>query len=81
MTDTTFSIDLQDQIFSQQVLAMVDKLPMKYALFLKLYYWEGLPYKEIAQWLGIKTSSVGGLHGRALKKFKKLHKMEIFASN
>ena len=79
MADASFCTDVQDQIYSQQILVMVDKLPIKYALFIKLYYWKGLPYKDIAQLLGIKSSSVGSLHGRAIKKFKKLHKKEIFA--
>jgi len=58
------------QLLFRQLQERIEELPTHYALVLKLYYWEGLSYREIADFLGKSHNSIGSLHTRALRKLK-----------
>ena len=64
--------DPHHRIMSRQLAEKIQMLPTKYALMLRLYYWQGLSYKEIASVLEIKPNSIGSLHVRALRKLGKI---------
>ncbi len=69
--DSSPSHDPQARLLSGQLLERIEELPPKYSLVLKLYYWEELSYKEIAELLGMRHNSIGSLHTRALRKLEK----------
>lgn len=53
-----------------KVRAALPKLPQRDLLVLGLYYNEELTYHEIAQVLGVTTSRVCQLHGRAIARLR-----------
>ncbi len=74
MADTDPYIDPRKRLLFRRIQDGVEELPPKYAIMMKLYYWEGLSYKEIADQLGMGHNSIGSLHSRALNKLKKILK-------
>ena len=57
---------------STDVLALVDKLPEKYATLIRLFYYGGLRVKEIASALHISENNVKKRLNRAREKLKNL---------
>src|SRR5688572_1075487 len=53
-----------------QVTAALDALPPRERLILMLHYRDGLPYAEIAAFLGVTPNSVSPLLERARNRFK-----------
>jgi RNA polymerase sigma-70 factor, ECF subfamily len=54
----------------EQVAAALDSLPPRERLLLMLHYRDGLPYAEIAGFLGVSPNSVSPLLERARNRFK-----------
>lgn len=56
---------------SQMLSAMIDRLNQKEQTVIKLYYYEEMRLKEIAQVLGVTESRVSQIHSSALGKLRK----------
>ena len=55
----------------QLVVSLLDALPEHYALCLRLYYYDGLSYKEIAEVLDIKLEKVQGNMRRGVEMLRR----------
>ena len=59
------------EVLRQEIREKLKKIPPRYSLLLKMLYWEGKSYKDIAKLFDISINSVGSLHSRALKRLSK----------
>ena len=66
------SVDSEVQILHKEVRSFVDSLPRDYAIPLKLFYFEGLSYNEIAHLLNMKPFAVGMRITRAKRKLRSM---------
>jgi len=57
-------------LYRQEVLSILDSLPSKYSLPLRMFYFQGLSYNEIADILGISNTNVGVRLARGLEKLR-----------
>lgn len=55
---------------TSSLLEAVDSLPRRQRELIKLYYWNGMSFFEIACFFGISDSRVSQLHKQALSKLK-----------
>ena len=55
-----------------RVLVCLEKIPRKYRDFIRLYYFKGWSYGQIASHYEIGVGSVGSLHTRAVRKLRKV---------
>ncbi len=55
---------------NREIAKMIDNLPEKESLVLKLYYYSEITYKEIAEVLSISESRVSQIHSKAVSKLK-----------
>jgi RNA polymerase sigma factor for flagellar operon FliA len=54
----------------ERVAAAVAKLPERWALVLRLYYWEELPMREIGARLGVQEPRVSQIHKAAIERLR-----------
>lgn len=62
--------DPSSNLYRQEILAVLDTLPSRYALPLRMFYFQGLTYNEIAAVLDITNTNVGVRLARGLDKLK-----------
>lgn len=61
----------QEQLLDRELRRSVDRLPEKYALPIKLFYFEEMDYQEIARTLNIALNTVGTRLSRGLELLRK----------
>lgn len=62
--------DEESRFFRQEIRSIVDSLPPRYAIPLKLFYFEGLSYKEIANVMNLQPFAVGMRISRAKRRLR-----------
>lgn len=67
-------IEREQEDMKKMINIGMDKLPAKYREVLTLYYLEEIPYKEIADILGVPVGTVGIRLKRAKKSLKEIYK-------
>lgn len=60
---------LQDE-FKNSLVEVIESLPNKEQMVIKLYYYSELTYKEIANIMGISESRISQIHSKAISKIK-----------
>ncbi len=62
--------DPSSNLYRQEILAVLDTLPSRYSLPIRMFYFQGLSYNEIASVLDISNTNVGVRLARGLEKLK-----------
>ncbi|MCT4633740.1 MAG: FliA/WhiG family RNA polymerase sigma factor [Firmicutes bacterium] len=62
--------NLLNDEFKNTLVGVIESLPNKEQMVIKLYYYSELTYKEIASIMGISESRISQIHSKAISKIK-----------
>ncbi len=68
--DSSPTMQLEKEELKTELAGLIEKLPRNERLVITLYYFEELPFRDIAQVMGVSVSRISQIHSKVLMKIK-----------